>query len=390
MPNGGGIAGLARSARILPVRVLDAQGGGDTAGVAEGILWATDHGAQVINMSLAAQVSDTATSSAVAYARSRNVVVVAAAGNEGCDVIGSLPSYPAAYPGVIGVGSIDPDKDKSSFSGCGSWVDVTAPGGRIVSTMINNSDPDLGCARTANYCYLSGTSMATPYAAAAAALAIAEIGPRWSEAGVQAVLTGTATDLGSAGRDDFYGYGLINPVRMLAHIGSRLSLRVPTQSTISRDPVAVTGRLTLADGTALADSRVTVRSLFAGKNHAYALTTDSTGAFSIKVPLPHIATFTATYSGGSTIGKSSASRRFTLVRPRWAYRQTGTRIYVTNYSAYGQQLLLQQRSGGRWTTTASVTVKSKYWSAKAGKGTWRLRSVANSRLALRASAAWTN
>ena len=389
--NGLGIAGLTRGTRILPVRVLDAQGGGDTAGVAEGIIWATDHGAQVINMSLAAQFSDSATRSAVAYAISRNVVVVAAAGNDGCGFLsGASPSYPAAYPGVIGAGSIDSGNAKSSFSDCGSWVDVAAPGAGIWSTMIHNSNPELRCARTAYYCDLSGTSMATPYAAAAAALAIAEIGPRWSQAGVQAVLTSTATDLGSAGRDDSYGYGLINPVRTLVHIDSRISLKVPTHSTIAGDPVAVTGRLTLADGTALANSRVAVRSFFAGKNHAYALTTDSTGAFSVRVALPHIATFTATYSGGARVAKSSAFRTFTLVRPRWAYRHTSTRVYVTNYSIYGQQLLLQRRSGGRWATTASVKVTSKYWSAKAGKGTWRLRSVANSKLTLRASTAWTN
>ncbi|MBC7594492.1 MAG: S8 family serine peptidase [Kineosporiaceae bacterium] len=154
--NGRGVAGLTRGTRILPVRVLDAQGGGDTAGVAQGIVWATNHGAQVINMSLAARLSDSATRSAVAYAISRNVVVVAAAGNDGCELFGSPPSYPAAYPGVIGVGSIDSGNAKSRFSDCGSWVDVTAPGGGIWSTMIRNSNPKLDCGRTAYYCELAG------------------------------------------------------------------------------------------------------------------------------------------------------------------------------------------------------------------------------------------
>ena len=89
----------------------------------------------------------------------------------------------------------------------------------------------------------------------------------------------------------------------------------------------------------------------------------------------------------------TATREFArgkLVRPRWAYRHTSTRVYVTNYLIYGQQLLLQKRSGGSWKTTASVKVTKKSWSAKAGKGTWRLRSVANNKLTLRASTAWTN
>ncbi|MBC7594493.1 MAG: hypothetical protein H7288_11240 [Kineosporiaceae bacterium] len=106
--------------------------------------------------------------------------------------------------------------------------------------------------------------------------------------------------------------------------------------------------------------------------------------------MPHIATFRATYSGGARVAKSSTFRTFKLVRPRWAYRQTSTRVYVTNYSIYGQQLLLQKRSGGSWKTTASVKRTKKSWSARAGKGTWPLRSVANNKLTLRASTAWTN
>lgn len=184
-----GIAGMTRRAKILPVRVLDANGDGDTGAVAAGIAWAVNHGANVINLSLAGTESDDAMRTAIAYAVSKNVVVVAAAGNSGCSNDGlsdeSLPAiYPAAYPDVIAVASIDRNQAVSSFSSCGSWVDVAAPGDGIISTMIPSPAPGLGCGTT-GYCVMAGTSMAAPHAAAVAAFAIEEIGPTWTRAGVQ-------------------------------------------------------------------------------------------------------------------------------------------------------------------------------------------------------------
>lgn len=209
-----GIAGLARHARILPVRVLDKNGSGDTAGVAQGIVWAVDHGADVLNLSLSATRSDSATQAAVAYAVSKNVVVVAAAGNSGCGLLGSPRTYPAAYDGVLGVGAITSSGAVSSFSNCGSYVDVVAPGSGIVSTMTRAPAKALGC--SANYCTLSGTSMASPYVAAAAALEIQNIGRGWKQASVRAVIESTADDIGSRGRDNRSGTGILNPRRMLS------------------------------------------------------------------------------------------------------------------------------------------------------------------------------
>ncbi len=105
--NGRGIAGLAPKTKVLPVRVLDRSGVGDSANVAKGIIWAVDHGAKVINLSLSSTQADSAGRAAVAYAVSKNVVVVAAAGNDGCPFLFGAPrSYPAAYDGVLGVGAI--------------------------------------------------------------------------------------------------------------------------------------------------------------------------------------------------------------------------------------------------------------------------------------------
>ena len=210
-----GIAGLAPKTRVLPVRVLDRSGVGDSANVAKGIVWAVDHGAKVINLSLSSTQADSAGRAAVAYAISKNVVVVGAAGNDGCAFLFGAPrSYPAAYDGVLGVGAITSAGGVASYSSCGDWVDVVAPGSGILSTMIPKPQADLGC--PANYCTLSGTSMAAPYASAAAALEIAKLGSRAKQATVRSLIQSTADDIGSKGYDTSTGSGVINPRRMLS------------------------------------------------------------------------------------------------------------------------------------------------------------------------------
>ena len=210
--NSRGIAGMAPSAKILPVRVLDRNGSGTSANVAKGILYAASHGAKVINMSFGSTQQSTAMKTAVAEAIKKNVLVVAAAGNGGCGLLGAATEYPAAYPGVVGVGAVTQSIRRASFSSCGSWVDVVAPGDRIISTMIRSS-VGLGCSSSADYCTLSGTSFSSPYVAATGALAISRRG--WSQSKVASRLQSTSTDLGPAGKDKQYGAGFINPLKLI-------------------------------------------------------------------------------------------------------------------------------------------------------------------------------
>lgn len=210
--NSRGIAGMAPSAKILPVRVLDRNGSGTSANVAKGIIYAADRGAKVINLSLGSNQSSTAMQSAVAYAISKNVLVVAAGGNSGCGLLGAPKEYPASYSGVVGVGAVTQSISRASYSSCGSWVDVVAPGDRIISTMIRSS-VGLGCSSSADYCTLSGTSFSAPYVAATGALAISRRG--WSQSTVASRLQSTATDLGPAGKDKYYGAGFINPLKLI-------------------------------------------------------------------------------------------------------------------------------------------------------------------------------
>jgi type VII secretion-associated serine protease mycosin len=203
--NDEGIAGVAPDARILPVRVLNANGAGYMSDVANGIVYAADHGADVINMSISSTMQVDAVTNAVAYARSRGVVVVAAAGNSRGS--GSPIAYPAADPGVLAVAATDAADRVASYSNRGGYVDVAAPGNDILSTF----PPALGTA----YRRMSGTSMAAPHATALAAL-LKSADRALTPDAVEQAIEASAFDLGVPGRDDDFGYGRIDATAALA------------------------------------------------------------------------------------------------------------------------------------------------------------------------------
>lgn len=211
--NGIGGTGAAPGAGILPVRVLrrnlDGTTSGSTTDLVNGIRAAVDAGADVLNLSLGykSSTAPVAVSEAIAYAVARDVVVVAAAGNYG---VGSLPVWPAADPDVLAVASVDRGLAVSSFSSRGAYVDVAAPGGAVLSTAVGGG-----------YETRSGTSMAAPHAAAAAAL-LRQRYPSWTQAQVRAALIGTATDLEPAGVDTASGAGLVSFPRAFASGGAAL------------------------------------------------------------------------------------------------------------------------------------------------------------------------
>ncbi|MDW8051980.1 MAG: S8 family peptidase [Armatimonadota bacterium] len=162
--NGIGIAGVAgwnptlanahQYVQIMPVKVLHDNGAGTSADVARGIVWAADNGAHVLNLSLGASVGAQVLADAVNYAWNRGCLVVAAAGNEGS----SAPFYPAFYERAIAVAATDSSDCLTPFSQYGAWVDIAAPGSSILSTV------------PSGYQLASGTSMAAPHVAGAAAL----------------------------------------------------------------------------------------------------------------------------------------------------------------------------------------------------------------------------
>lgn len=199
-----GIAGVAWNCRILPVKVLDEDGQGYYSWIADGIRWAADNGADVINMSFGGSAEASVLSQALAYAKSLGVVCVASAGNDEDFVL-----YPAAYDEYcLAVAATDYDDVRPDWSNPGPEVDVAAPGERILSCVPTwfwgpGSLP---------YGYGGGTSQAAPHVAGLAAL-LKDLKPWLSADEVMDVIRYTAEDINSAsypGYDEFIGYGRIN------------------------------------------------------------------------------------------------------------------------------------------------------------------------------------
>jgi thermitase len=201
-----GIAGFAKGVRILPVRVLDERGNGRTEHVVKGIYYAVDRGAHVINLSLGGPYNDRTITRAIDYASDRGVLVVAAVGN----TARSEPNYPAAHPRVLGVSATkNANNERTTFSSYGDWVDIAAPGERIFTTRPRAAAPN-----REPYVYQSGTSFSAPFVSGAAVMLKARY-PRATPSQLAWRLTATATDIGAAGKDRYFGHGLVNPLRAL-------------------------------------------------------------------------------------------------------------------------------------------------------------------------------
>ncbi len=212
--NGIGVAGVSWGAQIMPLRVLDAAGNGTNADLAQAIMWATAHGARVINMSLGGSNYSLAVEAAVDYAVNAGVVLVAATGNTGSPMV----LYPAAYPGVIGVGATDSINQLAPFSNTGAEVDLVAPGVSIFGPYLGNS-----------YTFLSGTSMAAPQVAGFAALLASLPGVVYSSQ-IVTIMQSTALDLGVHGWDSGYGFGLIQIGPAIQSVISAVGTATPTRT----------------------------------------------------------------------------------------------------------------------------------------------------------------
>jgi subtilisin family serine protease len=198
--NGTGISGVNWNCTILPVKVLDADGIGTAADIAEGLIYAAEHGAHVINMSFGGHDYSEMLNETIQYAHRRNTVLIAGAGNENTDT----PSYPAAYPNVLAVTATGPDDEKWTAASFGSDVDLAGPGIGILTTTINGG-----------YGYGTGTSHAAAMVSGVAALLKAK-DAHYSNVQIEKLLQATADDLGSAGRDPSFGAGRVNALRALS------------------------------------------------------------------------------------------------------------------------------------------------------------------------------
>ena len=192
--NTSGVVGAAPAANLYAIKVLNAAGSGYLSDVIEGIDWAISKNIKVINMSLGCDCNIQSLHDAVIRAKNAGVVVVAAAGNSATNPV----IYPAAYPEAIAVSATDSSDQLASWSARGPEIDLSAPGVSIYSTY-----------KGTGYATLSGTSMASPHVAGSAALVLFK-NPGFTPDQVLAALESTATDLGDAGFDNLFGFGLVN------------------------------------------------------------------------------------------------------------------------------------------------------------------------------------
>jgi minor extracellular protease Epr len=194
-----GVVGVAYKANLLPVKALNANGGAQLSWIAQGITWAADNGAQVISLSIGYNQHVQSWKDACDYAYyTKGCVVVAAAGNSGnAGGNNDCVDYPARYDSVIAVAATTQNDVRASWSSTGPAVELSAPGASIYSTI-----------RNSNYDYMSGTSMACPHVSGVAALVIAS--GLTNNVEVRNRMAQTAVDLGTAGRDIRYGYGLVD------------------------------------------------------------------------------------------------------------------------------------------------------------------------------------
>jgi serine protease len=212
--NGIGVAGVAFHAKIMPIKVLSARGSGSVSGIANGIRWAADHGAKVINMSLGGPMASSVLSKAVKYAHDKGVVVVCAAGNDGRGKV----SYPAAYPHAIAVAATQFDETTTFYSNWGKEIDIAAPGGNTRVDQNGDGQPDGVLQNTVvpgdisrnDYLWFMGTSMASPHVAGVAALVVSQ-GVTDPDA-VEKVLKETAREPKVAKKDgqNRYGAGIVD------------------------------------------------------------------------------------------------------------------------------------------------------------------------------------
>ncbi|MCP4257455.1 MAG: PKD domain-containing protein [Planctomycetes bacterium] len=214
--NGIGTAGVAFDAYLMPVKVLNKSGAGTYADIAEGIIWATDNGAHVINIGLGGTEPSLVLEQALAYAYNSGLTIIAAAGNDG---IGGV-CFPAAYDDyVIAVGAICYDETLAYYSSHGASLDLTAPGGNLKVDRNGDAFGDgilqqtykiLGDGTISwGYSFMEGTSMAAAHVSGIAALLIAN-GNAASPEEVRQALESTAKDMGEEGWDIRYGFGIVD------------------------------------------------------------------------------------------------------------------------------------------------------------------------------------
>ncbi|MGI6450102.1 MAG: S8 family serine peptidase [Desulfitobacteriia bacterium] len=217
--NDEGIVGVAYEAMIMPIKAMDHTGEGEDSIIADGIIWAVDHGAKIINLSIGSDTQAKVLDDALEYAADQGCLLVAASGNKegnteindnaGRGEAGTGPNsvaYPGAHPAVMAVSAVDMHDTAAPFALTGPEVEISAPGSKILTSYWTKNET--GCA------YSTGTSIAAPFVSGAAALLWSKY-PDLTAAEIRQALLSSAYDLGAKGRDNKYGFGRLDIYRAL-------------------------------------------------------------------------------------------------------------------------------------------------------------------------------
>jgi type VII secretion-associated serine protease mycosin len=377
--NGEGVAGFAPDAKVLPIKVLDADGGGYVSDTAEGIVWATDNGAHIINMSLGSDTPTQAEKAAVAYALENGVTVVAAAGNERED--GSPTSYPAAYEGVIAVAATNDQDEIAEYSNRGDYVDVAAPGSGILSTYPLELSED-----GSGYAELYGTSMAAPHVAAVAAL-IKGAQPDITPDGIQDALESSAADLGASGFDADFGHGRIDAAAAIEAAGGgdggdgggeeeeritpelfagegglvNYGSEISTEFQVMADGEGL-GGLSGEACVAVGGGNWDCEDVESDEDGVYVVEHVAKGAFAVRL----------TVTETETVESVSDSVGYTVRAQVAAKKSAKGTITVKAAGAAGQKMTLQRKAGSGWKNVKTYPVKASTKITRLASGSYRV------------------
>ncbi|MCS7273523.1 MAG: S8 family serine peptidase [Fimbriimonadales bacterium] len=373
--NGTGIAGVAAwnpavsnahaFVQIMPVKVLNANGSGTLDAIARGITWAADNGAHILSLSLGAGSGAQQLQDAVNYAWNRGCLIVAAAGNSGS----SAPMYPAYYTNCIAVAATDSTDTLASFSQYGSWVDIAAPGVDILSTYPSN-----------RYVRLSGTSMACPHVAGAAAVLWSH-NPSLSNSQLRAALeTNVDPYYSSGGRTLAPNAGRLNVWRALQAVSSPsqpslIGLRLSSSSVVGGN--SVTGTVTLSAPAPAGGFVVSLSSSNPNVATVPSTVTVPAGATSANftvstrsVSSPTTVTITASANGVSrqatlTVNPATVTLQSLTISPSavWGGQSATGTVTLTGPAPAGDIVVQLHSSSNRATVPSSVTVPAGATSA---------------------------
>ena len=360
--NGYGIKSVAPQSRIMPVRVLSDRGAGDVSDVACGVIYAANNGAHVINMSLGSPDDSAALRAAIAHAISKDVVVIAASGNDGTT---GVPLYPASLPDVVGVGAISNNAGQpiASFSNRGELVDVVAPGVGIWSTCMatpftwnsgsgTKANPCSTSDGDSNYESLSGTSMATPFVAGLAAL-ILSIDQNLRFSDVASIITSSAIDKGSAGYDQIYGFGLINApaaIQKAREVSPIIAAQIAAEQAAG------------AEAARIEAERVAAEKAAADKAASDKLAADKAAEDKIAVEQAAAAEAARVAASLPVVRKSLSVRALSKKR-----------VSVAVAAPPGSRTFIQRKVGKKWRTVVSTTAVPSMVVKVTRAGTYRVR-----------------